>query len=117
MDDTVPAPFTAVSCILPNQTDIQGDRRSSRRYVISLPVRIKVFKSDLIIKIATGKVLNMSSRGIAFSGDYIFDISAVVELSISWPVLLNGTTPVKLVIQGIVIRSDAMITAVQLIRY
>jgi hypothetical protein len=40
-----------------------------------------------------------------------------VELAISWPIMLNDTCPLKLVVIGKVVRSSAALTAVQMERY
>jgi hypothetical protein len=105
----------AVFHLRPDNTEIPGDRRMNRRYTISLPVRIKTTKiaSDLAI----GRILNMSSGGIAFTSDVAFSVGASIELAIIWPIPLHDNVPVQLVVRGSVIRTDEQITAVDIVNY
>jgi len=64
-----------------------------------------------------GETLNISSGGIAFTSDHTFEIGASMECSIRWPVLLNNVTPIKLVVEGRVVRSDGQFTAVEIRRH
>jgi len=97
--------------------EIQSDRRIGHRYEISLPVRIKLIGKNPTTGLGSGNVLNISSRGIAFTSDSAFNVGVNVELSVSWPALLHGSTRVKLVIKGKVIRTDGQIRAVEMLRY
>ena len=103
-----------------NESDpryISGDRRSKRRYPIELPVQYKIMKNYLVTGTGTGTSLNLSSAGIAFSTSTPLRIGSYLELSISWPVLLNQSCPLKLVASGRVVRSDQNRTAISLDRY
>ena len=106
-----------MSEILLAYTEILGDRRSRRRFEINLPVRIKLLGRKSVTDIVGGTVLNLSSTGIAFETDELPQIGALVELSISWPILLHGKTPVKLVAQGTVVRTDGQLAAAAVVRY
>jgi hypothetical protein len=99
------------------QSDIAGDRRSKRRYPIELPVQYKIMKNYLVMGTGTGTSLDLSSGGIAFSSSTPLKIGSYLELSISWPVLLNQSCPLKLVASGRVVRSDQYLTAISLDRY
>jgi len=59
----------------------------------------------------------MSSGGILFTATETVKVGAHVELSVSWPVLLNGDCPMKLVIEGRVVRSDGSSTAIRVERH
>ena len=61
--------------------------------------------------------IDMSSGGIAFTTNEIFRVGTHLELSVSWPVLLNGDCPMKLVIEGRVLRSAGQLTAIQMERH
>src|SRR5262249_54015069 len=103
--------------MMPRYTEISGDRRSRRRFEMHLPMRIKVVAGNSLSDIGNGKVLNMSSTGIAFETDNLLYIGTIVELSITWPVLLHGNIPVNLIVQGIVIRTVGRMSAVEIIRH
>src|SRR5262249_45022387 len=98
-------------------TEISEDRRSKRRYPIELPVQYKIMKNYLVMGTGTGSSLDLSSGGICFSSSAPLKIGSYLELSLSWPVLLNQSCPLKLVASGRVVRSDDHCTAISLDRY
>jgi c-di-GMP-binding flagellar brake protein YcgR len=98
-------------------SEICGDRRNRRRYKIDLRVQYKVFRQYQATQTGTGKTINLSGGGIAFEIDEVLTPGASIELAIAWPVLLNKNCPLKLVVKGRVVRSDAALTAVRMERY
>ncbi len=98
-------------------TEISQDRRSKRRYPIELPVQYKIMKNYLVMGTGSGNSLDFSSGGIAFTSSTPLKIGSYLELSVSWPVLLNQSCPLKLVASGRVVRSDQNCTAIRLDRY
>jgi hypothetical protein len=98
-------------------TEISQDRRCKRRYPIELPVQYKIMKNYLVMGTGTGNSLDLSSGGIAFTSNAPLKIGSYLEVSVSWPVLLNQSCPLKLVASGRVVRSDHNCTAISLDRY
>ena len=98
-------------------TGISQDRRSKRRYPIELAVQYKIMKNYLVMGTGSGTSLDLSSGGIAFTSSAPLKIGSYLELSVSWPVMLNQSCPLKLVAFGRVVRSDQNCTAVSLDRY
>ena len=98
-------------------TEISQDRRYKRRYDIELPVQYKVMNNYLVVGTGSGRSLNLSSNGIAFTGSQPLKVGSYLELSVSWPVLLNQNCPLKLVASGRVVRSDHQCTAISMDRY
>jgi hypothetical protein len=98
-------------------TEISGNRRSKQRFSIDFPLSYKIMKNYLVIGTGTGTTVDMSSSGLSFRANENFKIGAYVELSVSWPVLLNGDCPMKLVVEGRVVRSDGQSTAIQMERH
>jgi PilZ domain len=98
-------------------TDLSGDRRSKKRFGLDLPLKYKIVKNYLVTGSGTGTTVDMSSGGIAFTTTETFRVGAHIELSVSWPVLLNGNCAMKLVIEGRVVRSDTRLTAIRMDRY
>ena len=98
-------------------TEVSQDRRSKRRYPIELPVHYKIVKNYLVLGTGTGTSIDLSSGGIAFTTDAPLRVGSYLELSISWPVLLNQCCALKLVAFGRVVRSDEKRTALSLDRY
>jgi hypothetical protein len=56
------------------------DRRSGRRYALSLPLTFKVFRRRLLILCGTGNLLDISSWGAAFTNEYSLALGTSVEL-------------------------------------
>jgi hypothetical protein len=97
---------------------ISGERRIGRRYGLHLDLQYRLIRPQQVPSyLNSGKTVDLSSAGIAFETNEALPVGAHVELSISWPVLLNQDHPLKLVISGSVIRSHATLTAVRMERY
>jgi hypothetical protein len=86
--------------------DANRDQRSHRRYPVTLAVEYKLLKRGRVIQTGSGRTLNISSRGILFEANEPFALGGPIELMISWPFLLEGVCPLKLVIRGRVVRVD-----------
>jgi hypothetical protein len=98
-------------------TEISQDRRARRRYPIGLAVQFKIMKNYLVTGSGSGTSIDLSSGGIAFSTIMPLKVGTYLELSISWPVLLNQSCPLKLVATGRVVRSDQHSSAISMDRY
>jgi hypothetical protein len=93
------------------------DRRIKRRFQIEQEVRYKMLYGQRIAETGTGKTRNISSGGIWFTTDNTLTPGMPVELSMNWPVLLNDSCPMKLMIYGCIIRSSEKGAAVAIERY
>jgi hypothetical protein len=99
-------------------TEIGDERRKKRRYPLSLPLKFKVFtRTKVTLSAGAGNLLNISSKGIAFTTDEFVPPTRLIELSISWPILLHGVTPLKLVAVGRLVRMEGHLIAVEVSRY
>jgi hypothetical protein len=96
---------------------IHQDRRDDRRYPIALELHYKVIARSRIQLNGGGRTLNMSSGGVLFGGDQKLPAGAFVELSIHWPVLLQNTCPLTLLIVGRIVRCEDNTVAVKTSRY
>lgn len=65
----------------------------------------------------SGKTLNMSSRGILFTTESSLPDGAFLEVAISWPIQLDKTTQLKLVVLGALVRSDEGQAVISIHRY
>jgi len=82
------------------------DRRIKRRFQIEQEVRYKMLYGQRIAETGTGKTRNISSGGVWFTTEQTLTPGMPVELSLNWPVLLNDSCPMKLMIYGCIIRSS-----------
>ena len=93
------------------------ERRTKRRFQIEQEIRYKMLYGQRIAETGTGKTLNISSGGIWFTTETMLTSGMPIELSLTWPVLLNDSCPMKLMIYGCVVRSNDRGAAVAIERY
>ena len=62
-------------------------------------------------------MLNISSSGVLFSTETTLPAGERVELTISWPALLNQLTPLELMTIGPVVRSEEKQAAIRIEKY
>ncbi len=94
-----------------------SERRAKQRFIIERDLRYRVLQEDEIVDSGTGKTLNISSGGVAFISDHPLQPGAFVELSISWPALLDNSCRMKLVAVGRVLRSHDRRVAATIEKY
>src|SRR5580698_982536 len=95
----------------------ERERRSKRRFHIEQDVRYKMLYGQRIAETGTGKTMNISSGGVWFTTEVLLTSGMPIELSMTWPVLLNDSCPMKLMIYGCVVRSNERGAAVAIERY
>jgi len=93
------------------------ERRTKRRFQIEQDIRYKMLYGQRIAETGAGKTMNISSGGVWFTTENMLTTGMPVELSLTWPVLLNDACPMKLMIYGCVIRSNEKGAAVAIERY
>jgi hypothetical protein len=84
----------------------RNDRRSKFRFSIQREIRYKVLEDGAMIASGTGHSIDVGSGGVAFAAEHPLKPGAFVEVSISWPVLLDQTCPMRLIVFGRVLRSS-----------
>ena len=94
----------------------ENERRSKHRFTLQRELRFKVLENDRIVKSGTSQTIDISSGGVAFEAGCLKD-GALVELSISWPVLLDETCLMRLIVFGRVVRAGKRSTACTIDRY
>ena len=95
----------------------ERERRIKRRFTIDQEVKYKMLYGQRIAETGVGRTMNISSGGVWFSTENMLTSGMPVELSMSWPVLLNDSCPMKLMIYGCVVRSNEKGAAVAIERY
>jgi len=95
----------------------ERERRSKRRFQIEQEVRYKMLYGQRIAETGAGRTINISSGGVWFTTESMLTMGMPVELSMSWPVLLNDSCPMKLMIYGCVIRAHDGGAVVAIERY
>jgi hypothetical protein len=95
----------------------ERERRVKRRFPVEQEVRYKMLYGQRIAETGAGKTSNISSSGIWFTTESMLTSGMPIELSMNWPVLLNDSCPMKLMIYGCVVRSNERGAAVAIERY
>lgn len=98
-------------------TGSDRERRMKLRFHIEQEVRYKMLYGQRIAETGVGKSMNISSGGVWFTTENMLTTGMPVELSMTWPVLLNDSCPMKLMIYGCVVRSNERGAAVAIERY
>ena len=98
-------------------TTNERERRMKRRFHIEQEVRYKMLYGQRIAETGTGKTLNISSSGVWFTTESMLTTGMPVEVSMNWPVLLNDSCPMKLMIFGCIVRSTDNGAAINIERY
>jgi hypothetical protein len=91
--------------------DLAVERRNKARFPINRDLRYKLLEGDKIVEFGSGTTLDMGSKGVAFLTGNPLPVGSFIELSISWPALLEGSCPMRLIVFGRVLRSSARMTA------
>jgi hypothetical protein len=99
------------------QAQNDRERRTKRRFQIEQEVKYKMLYGQRIAETGVGRTINISSGGVWFSTESMLTSGMPVELSMNWPVLLNDSCPMKLMIYGCVVRSNERGAAVAIERY
>ena len=89
---------------------------TSARYPLALQLRYKAVSAEVTI-FGTGRTSLISSTELIFSADQCLEGGMKAEISIAWPVLLDGRVRLQLVIEGAIARSEAGLTKVQIWKY
>lgn len=103
--------------IAKNEQKEQKDRRKKSRFAICRELRYKLVEGDVVIAHGTGETINMGSGGVSFIAERPLKPGVFVELSISWPVLLEESTRMRLVVFGRLLRSTNRTAACTMDKY
>ena len=90
-----------------------SDQRLHRRYPINLEIEYRLLNKGQVERLGFGRTLDISTRGVLFEANDSLPIGRSIEIVISWPFLLDGGCPLKLVLKGRVVRSNSAESAVQ----
>jgi len=93
------------------------ERRSKARYPVELNVRYRTLANGPALT-GIGRTLNASSQGLLIASDQQrVQHGNHLLVSLEWPSMLDGTTPLQLIAVCRVIRCQSEVFAVRLERY
>ena len=87
------------------------ERRSRQRFPLTLAVEYRLLGKGE--RCGSGQTRNISSGGVLFETLGLRPDTGSIELMLSWPFLLEGVCPLKLVMKGRIVRSDVRGIAIQ----
>ena len=87
-------------------TEKQQEQRSKRRFLIEQDVHYERLKGTEVLDAGMGKTLDISSNAVRFTTGLALSPGDKVKVAVNWPVLLDATCRLKMVIYGLVVRSD-----------
>jgi hypothetical protein len=82
------------------------ERRANARFPICRELRYKLLENHSIVAEGKGETIDIGSGGVSFTTAKPLSTGTFIELSISWPVLLDENTRMRLVTFGRLLRSD-----------
>lgn len=82
------------------------ERRDKMRFPMNRELRYKLLEDERIMAAGLGTTVDMSSGGVAFDSDADLPNGSFIELSISWPALLDDVCPMRLIVFGRVLRGS-----------
>jgi hypothetical protein len=98
-------------------TNRENDRRTKYRFGIEREIRYKLAEDGVVVAAGSGKTINISSEGVAFTAEHALAPGGFVELSISWPVLLDETCPMRLIVFGRLLRCSGLTAVCTIDKY
>ena len=95
----------------------QPDQHRYRRYPIRLDLEYELRNQGPVNRTGLGRTLNIGSGGIFLKTRDPLPEHCKIDLVMNWPFLLDGARPLKLIVHGQVVRSNAKGTTVSMTRY
>jgi hypothetical protein len=87
-------------------------RRDGIRFPIKSDLRWTVVNGKNGSLTGTGETVDFASTGISFRSDGKLPLGSRLKIDVDWPVELDGRIPMKLLVQGTVIRVNGPIVFV-----
>jgi len=93
------------------------ERRKKSRFPISSELRYKLVEGDAVLARGAGETIDIGSGGVSFVAEQRLKPGTFIELSISWPMLLEENTRIRLVVFGRLLRSTSHVAACTVDKY
>jgi hypothetical protein len=91
--------------------------RRSVRFPLNLEVRYSVAGRRGPVETGSGRTTDMSRSGLSFTADRPLLVGQKLDVSIDWPVRLDGDVQLQLVASGVVVRTTGAVTALRIERH
>ncbi len=97
--------------------DTKPERRAGTRFPFALEVRYTVLGGHPPTETGFGRTIDLSSSGLSFTANTPLSAGRKLDVSIDWPVLLDGCIQLQLVMRGHVVRTEGFMTGLQIERH
>jgi len=94
-----------------------AERRASTRFHLALDVRYAVAGRRAPVELGSGRTIDLSSSGLSFTADRPLLTGQKLDISLDWPILLDGGVKLQLIMLGVVVRSNGTATALEIRRH
>jgi PilZ domain-containing protein len=91
---------------------MDNERRNKSRFPVELTVHYQTLELGPSIS-GAGRTVNVSSGGVLMTAEQGIHEGARIKITMEWPSLLNGITPLQLVTTGKVVRSQDLNVGVE----
>jgi hypothetical protein len=89
------------------QRNTSDERRVKFRFPMQRELRYKLYDDGAVLQSGAGETINIGSGGVWFTVDNEVAVGTFVQLSISWPVLLDQSCPMRLIVFGRAVRCNS----------
>lgn len=96
---------------------LSPDRRINVRFDLQLDATYTILQHNRVFATGSGKTLDMSSGGLLLKTEGPVPCTSHVRISVAWPARLQNGMPLKLFLQGYVLRSESNYAAIRIRRY
>ncbi len=98
--------------------DLLSERRTTRRFRIEQEVLYRILDNRTAVPDSgAGRTLDISSGGVLFGTEQRLRTGKRVELSVNWPVALEGGCPLKFIAMGRVVWAEDTRAAMHIEQY
>jgi hypothetical protein len=97
--------------------DPSAERRARTRIPLILEVSYAVSECRGTVEMGSGRTVDLCKSGLSFTADGPLFTGQKLDVSIDWPVLLDGSVRMRLIMSGKVVRTVGNVIALQIRRY
>jgi hypothetical protein len=84
---------------------------------MTLEIRYVILSRGVEVATGSGRTIDLSSSGLSFTAEGRLLTGQQLDVSINWPVLLDGRVQLQLIVSGSVVRTDGSVTALRIERH
>jgi hypothetical protein len=90
---------------------------SNKRFPLTLEMRYSATDGRGPEAPGSGRTIDVSSSGLTFTADRKLAAGQKLDVSIDWPVALDGGVQLQLILSGVVVQTDGTTTALRIQRH